>query len=401
MPNFLYKAIDRQGQFSHGAVELATEREVLVYLENLNLIPLEITVNNRLFNLRLKGLISRRRSLPLLEITNGLWLLLRAGLPLDRALKSVHDAMQDESARSLLHDIEQQIREGRSLSSALDKHRQQLGDLYISMVRAGEVTGKLDEAVGKLAEHLEQSKQFRDSVVTAIVYPVILLVVTLISIIVLLVVVMPRFKQLFLDMGTEIPGLTQFFISLSDFVIDGGPYLLITGAMLLSGLLVLQRSDATNLWLDEHVLKVPWLGGLLRKAEMTRFAMALAMLMKNGVSIQKSIQISNGVISNRFIGNMIENKSRVISEGRTFSAALGDIFPGMTRQIIKMGEEASELENTLEHVAILSREDLNRTIKRMLVVFEPLVIVFLGVVVAAVIGSIMVAVLSMNDMVLM
>lgn len=405
MPQFQYKAIDRNGQYTSGLVDQGTEKDVVQYLESLNLIPVSILLKGK--NFRFLGFESIRKNftrsgkLSSLDITLGLHMLLRSGLPLDKALKSVAATRQDQYSREILTEIENDIREGKSFSDALKSYREDFGDLYISMVRAGEMTGKLDETVGMLAGHLQQSKEFKDNVVTAMIYPVILLLVTLASIVVLMVMVMPRFKELFADMGGQVPALTQVFISLSDLMIDAGPYVMVLCILVLSSFLVLKNNNSFRDWADKNMLLIPVLGDLVRKIEITNFSMMLSMLMKNGVSIQKSLLVSADALSNRYLKKQINEKSQYIREGKSFSHSMANIFPSMTQQIIKMAEEASDLENALGHISNISREELNRNLKRFLGVLEPMIIVVLGLIVAAVIGSIMVAVLSMNDLVLM
>ncbi|MDH5179746.1 MAG: type II secretion system F family protein [Gammaproteobacteria bacterium] len=404
MPLYDYKVILRDGKMDSGTVELADKQEVLTYLEELNMIP--VAINEKRAGIfqyaTLSTLISKRtagKKPPIIDITNGIAMLLRAGLSLDRALKSMARATQNKQARAFLLDIEAEIREGRSFSSALEKRRDIVGDLYISMVRAGEVTGKLAECMTHLAKHLEQSRALREDLVTAMVYPLVLLVVTAISIILLMVMVMPRFKQLFQEMGGEVPAVTQLFIDISDLLANHGMTGLGIVLILLLIVNAVKKSEASSIWLDRKILALPWYGKLQEKLQMTRFAQTLALLLKNGVSIQNSIRISRGVLSNRYIEADIRNREQELSEGASFSNTVGQCFPLLTREMIRIGEEASELENTLLYVAEVAQQEVERSIKRVLGLLEPLIIVLLGLVVAAVIGSIMVAVLSMNDLV--
>lgn len=406
MPIYYYKAIMHDGQMETGTIEQPGRQEVLAWLETNNAIP--VTINEkpqRLWqDINLKSFTSfsvARQKLPLADLTNSIAMLLRAGLSLDRALKSVAMASDDTRVKTFLLEIENEIREGHSFSTALEKYRNDVGDLYISMVRAGEVSGKLDEAMAQLAQHLEQARALKENIITAMMYPMVLLTVTLLSIILLMVLVMPRFKQLFDDMGGEIPAITQLFISLSDLMSQHGMLGLFILLLLLLGFNTLKKKQNFTIWLDQHILRLPWYGALVEKLQMTRFALTLSVLLKNGVAIQQSIALGRGVLSNRFIEADIREREQLLSEGKSFSETVGQCFPKLTRQMIQIGEEAGELESTLDYVAGIAREDVDRAIKRVLSIIEPLIIVVLGLVVAAVIGSIMVAVLSMNDLVVM
>lgn len=406
MPLFEYKAISHDGQLESGCVDLPSKNEVLAHLETINAIPVAIDEKSQgHFSYGdIKNLILARRkhsSLPLIDVTNGLAMLLRSGLPLDRALKSIAAATDELNTKQFLLDIEEEIRAGHSFSKALEKRREQVGDLYVTMVRAGEVSGKLDESMGRLAQHLEQSKTLKDNIITAMLYPIVLLVVTLVSIIILMVMVMPRFKQLFEDMGGEVPAVTQLFIGMSEQINNHGVFAVIVISMLLLIFQVLKKKESVAIRVDQQVLRIPWYGALQEKLQMAKFSQTLAILLKNGVAIQRSLEISRGVISNRAIEADIKAREKLLAEGESFSATIGKRFPVLTQQMIRIGEEASELESTLEYVANIAQHDVDRNIKRILGIVEPLIIVVLGIIVAAVISSIMVAVLSMNDLVVM
>jgi general secretion pathway protein F len=407
MPLFHYRAITNDGHMEVGSIELPTKEEVLAHLEAMNAIPIAINegkhrnISPLELIRKLASFRGRSSSIPLMEITNGLGMLLKAGLPLDRAIKSIAIAVKDDKTKQFLSNIEAEIREGHSFSSALEKRVDVVGELYVSMVKAGEVAGRLDESILRLSQHLEHSKELKDNIITAMLYPVILLVVTLISIVILMVMVMPRFKQLFLDMGGEVPAVTQLFLNISDQMSNNGIYILMSLCLLLLIFQSLKRHEAFAVWIDAKSLRIPWYGSLIEKIQMTKFAKTLSLLLKSGVSIQRSLEISQNVIANRFIKEDIKNKAKLLNEGESFSSTIGTRFPLLTQQMVRIGEEASELESTLESIADIAQQDVDRNIKRVLGIVEPVIIVVLGVIVAAVISSIMVAVLSMNDLVVM
>jgi general secretion pathway protein F len=405
MPVFKYKVILSNGQIETGDIELSGKSEVLAHFEKNNSIPISIDEKTgRAGSLTdLKGLLEFKkhsRKLPLIQITNAIAMLLRAGVSLDNALDSAARAMQDEASRKFLTDISDRIRNGESFSQALKNWKAEVGAFYISMVHAGEVTGRLAESMLQIAEHLEKSKALRDNIVSALLYPIILLTVTLLSVVILMVFVIPKFKQLFEDMGGEIPAVTQLFISASDFMSDYGIFLLLPVLLLLLAMQYAHKNPAFRHRLDEKILGIPGLGKLLEKQLMSNYAKTLAMLLQNGVSMQRALRISRDVISNSYISDEIEEAEKQLNEGKTFSETIGKKFPPLVQQMLRIGESAGELDSTLDYVAQTAQEDVDRTIKRVLGVFEPVIIIFLGVLVAAVIGSIMIAVMSMNDLVI-
>jgi general secretion pathway protein F len=326
-------------------------------------------------------------------------MLLRAGLPIDKALASLATASIDSGTRKLLQQIGREIREGSSLSRALRGFENLFGRLYLSLVQAGEISGNLEVSIEHLSAYLESQRQLRERIVNAMIYPLILLFVTLFSIVLLMVVVMPKFKQLFEDMDAELPAVTQFFLSTSDFLRDYGSALCAALLVLIVAAFLLRGNAGFRALLDRAVLRLPWIGELVKKVQVSRYAETLSMMLHCGIPIQRSLGASSRVVSNDWIRRQLEQAAAEIREGASFSGAIGRYFPALTRQMIAVGEQAGELEQSLATVSKLIRHDVDRTIQRVIGIFEPMIIVFLGAVVAGVIASILVAVLGMNDLV--
>ena len=402
MGHYQYKALTQDGREVSGSLEYPEEQSVLIYLESQGYIPVDIEQiqDNGDTNSDISHSLKREfRKFSVIDFTNGLSMLLRAGLPVDKSLASLIAATNDTGSRHLLEQVERNIREGSSLSKALRQYEKLFGNLYISMVLAGEVSGNLDASIGRLSAYLEAQKILKDRIVNALIYPVILLVVTLMSIVILMVVVMPKFKQLFEDMGAELPAITKVFISVSDFMQEYGLIISVFLFCLVPVILYLRSNKDFSALMDGVVLKLPWIGPLINKIQMSRYAETLSMMMKCGIPIQKSLEISKSVISNSWISKQLSVSAERLKEGGTFSSTIGGHFPALTQQMVKIGEEAGDLVNTLSKIATISEQNVNRDIHRLIGILEPLIIVVLGVIVAAVIGSIMVAVLGMNDLI--
>ena len=402
MGRYQYKALTPDGREVSGLVDYSEEKAVLVYLESQGFIPVDVEERSDTHEPGddvTPGPGREHKKFSVIDFTNGLSMLLRAGLPVDKSLASLISATIDPSSRRLLEQLEREIREGHSLSRALRRFESVFGNLYISMVLAGEVSGNLDATIERLSTYLEAQKELKERVIGAMIYPIILLLVTVLSIAILMVVVMPKFKQLFEDMGAELPAVTQVFISTSDFMQEYG---LIVGVALISlapiTLYLRSNRDFCAL-MDRLMFKLPWIGNLAKKIQMARFAETLAMMLKCGISIQKALEISKTVVSNSWLSNQLSIAAERLKEGATFSSKDGAHFPTLTQQMVKIGEEAGELDSSLSKIAAISLQNVNRDIHRVIGIFEPLIIVLLGVIVAAVIGSIMVAVLGMNDLI--
>jgi len=399
---YQYKALTQDGREVSGALEYPEEGSVLAFLEAQGYIPIDIEFKgdgNGEPARRSRSLRREYRKFSIQDFTQGLGMLLRAGLPVDKALASLIAAATEPQSRKLLEQVERDIREGSSLSKALRQFENLFGKLYISLIQAGEVSGNLDASIERLSEYLESQSQLRDRIVNALIYPLILLVVTVFSIVLLMVVVMPKFKQLFEDMDAELPAVTQAFLATSDFLRDYGS--LISALLLgfIAAIPLLRRNPAFRATLDRFVLRLPWIGELLNKVQIARYAETLSIMLKCGIPIQQSLGASSRVVTNSWIRQRLSASANEIKEGSSFSAAIGQYFPSLTQQMVSIGERAGNLDKTLSNIARMLQHDVNRSIQRIIGVFEPLIIVTLGVIVAAVIGSIMVAVLGMNDLI--
>ena len=401
MAVYLYRALTQDGREVSGTLEYPEERSVLAYLESQGYIPVDIEVRKEGAEPAslARGLRREYRRFSVTDFTEGLGMLLRAGLPVDKALASLITASNDSGTRRLLQKIEREIREGNSLSKALRQFGNLFDRLYISLIQAGEMSGNLDATVERLAEYLESQNRLRERIVNAMIYPIILLIVTVFSIVILMVVVLPKFRQLFDDMGAELPAMTRFFLSASDFLRDYGS--LFSGLLLalICALFLARTSGSFAAWTDRLVLRVPWIGGLVRKVQIARYAETLSIMLKCGIPIQKSLEASNHVVTNSWIRQQLGTSADAIKEGKSFSAAIGQYFPALTQQMVRIGEQAGNLDQTLANIARVIQHEVNRSIQRLIGIFEPLIIVTLGFIVAAVIGSIMVAVLGMNELI--
>ena len=399
---YQYKALTQDGHEVSGALEYPEEGSVLAFLEAQGYIPIHIELkgdSNGEPESRPRSFRREYRKFSIQDFTQGLGMLLRAGLPVDKALASLIAAATEPQSRKLLEQVERDIREGSSLSKALRQFENLFGKLYISLIQAGEISGNLDASIESLSEYLESQSQLRERIVNALIYPLILLVVTVFSIVLLMVVVMPKFKQLFDDMDAELPAVTQVFLATSDFLREYGSLI----SALLLGLIVaiplLRQNPAFRATLDRFVLRLPWIGELLNKVQIARYAETLSIMLKCGIPIQQSLGASSRVVTNSWIRQRLSAAANEIKEGSSFSAAIGQYFPSLTQQMVSIGERAGNLDKTLSNIARMLQHDVNRSIQRIIGVFEPLIIVTLGVIVAAVIGSIMVAVLGMNDLI--
>jgi general secretion pathway protein F len=322
--------------------------------------------------------------------------MLRAGLPLDRALKVLIDMSVHEGMKSLLEDLLKTVKGGKGLSQAMQAYPDVFGNFYVNMVRSGEASGNLAEVLARLAEYLERAKAVRSSVVSALIYPSILLVVAVLSVTLMLGFVVPQFESLFADMGDALPLLTQGVIWVGEFIRSWGLLLLV---VVVGGVFLVRRwvkTPAGKIWLDQRMLKLPVLGGVVFKYEVARFSRTLGTLIGNGVSLLQSLSIALETLDNHQMRTAFEGLAPKVKQGGRISVALAEaeVFSPMVIQMARVGEESGNLgEMMLELASVYDGE-----VQAEVTLLEPLLILGLAAVIGLIIIAILMGILSVNDL---
>ena len=333
-------------------------------------------------------------------MTSELAVLLRAGLPLDRGLKVLIDMSAQPQMTYLLNDLLKSVKGGRALSQAMQPYTSIFGAFYINMVRSGEASGQLSTVLDRLVEYLENAKANRDSVVSALIYPAILLVVAVLSIVVMLGFVVPQFEELFADMGEALPPLTQAVIAAADFIAQWGIVLLI----LVIGLGIYVRRWASTeegrLTIDRRMLDLPLAGGIVFEFEVSKFARTVGTLLGNGVSLLQAISIAIDTVDNRVIKQALQVLPPAVKSGKRMSVALdeSDMFTPMVIQMIRVGEESGSLDQMMLELAKVFDDHVQSGVKRGLTLLEPVLILSMGFIIAVIIIAILMGILSVNDL---
>jgi general secretion pathway protein F len=404
MALFLYKAVGSDGNMVEGQSEGVNEQAVAAELQEDGSIPIEIiSARTR----PLSNLSLRRKNKPkilqkdIATFTKELATLLSAGLPLDRSLALLADLVPEKSPlRNIVLDVLDQIREGTPFSEALESQSGCFSRFYINMIRAGEAGGGLEGVLERLSEYLERSRELRSSVSTALMYPMILVTIAVLSLMMLLTFVVPQFQEMFESAGKELPIPTQVVVALSEFLQDSWWILLVGGF----SVYVYIRSQFSNLdtrpaW-DQRVLAIPLVKDLITKIEVASLSRTLGTLLGNGVTLMTALSIAKETLSNQVIAQVVEKASHSLQEGGNMSTPLmeSNLFPKMALQMIRLGEETGNLETMFNRVAHTYDQEIKITIERMLTMLEPILIVTLGLMIAGIIISILMAMLSVNDL---
>ena len=408
MPLFQYKAVSAAGEVNEGVMDAASQGAVIERLQGMNLIPIraaELAGNSSATvgqnAPKAASMFSRNTvSQPDLgNTTRELATLLRAGLPLDRSFEILINLAEKKSVADLLTEIRNEVRGGASLSKALDKHRDIFSRFYINMVKAGEVGGALGNVLQRLADHMERAKELKDSVVSAMIYPMILVVVSFLSVATLVIFVVPQFKKIFEQSGRALPLATEIVLATGTFLRGNWPVIL---GIILFALWLLSRSLSNPVsrarW-DAKFLRWPLMGDLIARLEMARFSRSLGTLLQNGVPLLTGLAILKDTLGNAVFRNAVEIISRDLKEGRGMSKPMleANVFPKMAVQMIAVGEETGKLDEMLFQVADVYDREVSSTIKRAMALIQPIMIVVLALVIGGIIMSILVAMFDMMD----
>ncbi len=412
MAEFAYRAADRSGATRDGALQAPSRDAALRQLRAQGLTPLRLVESAGAAPQEAGGVAvpqaprrARRRdrgpnAADVHHLTGELAVMLRAGLPLDRALRVQIGMSAKPSLAALLEDLLKAVKAGKGLSQALAPHRALFGDFYINMVRSGEAGGHLGAIMERLAEHLERLRVLRESVISALIYPAILVAVAVISVALMLGFVVPQFETLFADLGEGLPLPTRMIVGLGHGIADWGWLL----ALLTAAAVWLARrwlaTAAGGAWRDRRMLGLPVLGEVVRKYEITRFARSLGTLLGNGVPIVTAVGIATETIGNRHLRSALEGLAPALKQGGRLADALeaAALFTPLALNMVRLGEETGSLDAMLLELARVHDGEVQSGIKRALTLVEPLLILILGAVIAAIIVSILMGILAVNEL---
>jgi general secretion pathway protein F len=320
-------------------------------------------------------------------------------VPLDRALSITAELTERKSFRFIVLDVLRVLKGGRSLADSLATHPEFFGDLYINMVRAGEASGALAVVFERLTEFERTRDELRNYIISSMIYPALLAVVGLASIVVLLTFVVPRFATIFEDSTMKMPTPTRIMLELSDVV--KAYWMPVTIALLLAIIVwrVYTRTTAGRLWWDGLRIKIPLLGDALLKAETARFARAMGTLVQNTVPLVQSIGIAAATLNNKMIAAAMTGVAQGVKRGEGIATPLrkAAVFPPLAAHLLTVGEETGRLDSMFNKMADIYETDTRAAIKRFTTIFEPAVILVMGLLIGALILSMLLAITSIND----
>jgi MSHA biogenesis protein MshG len=386
MPLFTYKGRDINGAAVSGVLEASDSNALASILLTSQITPIDIRLNPQATAsgaLNLAWLEEKISSLDIMLFSRQMYTLLRAGIPIMHALSGLQSSTENKRFAQLVGELRQGLDGGRELSTAMSEHPKVFDSFYISMVRVGETTGMLDNIFLRLFHHLEFERFMRGEIKAALRYPSFVIAAMAVAIVVINIFVIPSFAKVFDSMHAELPVLTRGLLGFSNFMLAYWPMLL--GALAGSWFLF-KRYIATEQgryqW-DTFKLKLPIAGKIIHKGTMARFARSFALASKSGVPITNALKLVARTVDNEYIAQKVDGMRVGIERGESIlrTAKLAEVFNPLVLQMIAVGEESGSLDDLMQEIADMYQRDMEYEIKTLGAQIEPILIVFLGVLV--------------------
>ena len=402
MAIFEYKAVTQTGETLTGEMEAPTAELVIAHIQETGNIPVQAKEVGSGF--RLETLFRGRQGLSQREIgdiTGQLSTLLGAGLPLDRSLGILVELSENERIEKLLTKVRDRVREGISLSEALEERHGVFSRFYINMVRAGELGGALDQTLARMAEYLERAKELKDGVVSALIYPALLVILAVASLILLMVYVIPQFAPMFEDFGAELPLLTRIVMGVGALLQNFWWGLIGITLLITIWFRAQMKNPPSRLRWDGRFLGMKWVGDVIAKIEMARLARTTGTLLINGVPLLSAISISKNVMTNTVLREDVAQAAKKVKTGTPLAKALNESgnFPRLALQMINVGEETGQLDEMLLKVADTYDREVKTTIDRLMALMVPALTLGLAALIGTIVMSVLMAILGINELV--
>ncbi len=402
MGAFDYSALDGAGRVRKGTLEGDTARQIRQQLRDQGLVPLEVEeISGRVRGSRTPRAARGLNASQLALVTRDLATLVRSGLPLDEALGTVARQADKPRVNKLILGVRSRVMEGHSLASALEDFPQVFSELYRATVGAGERSGHLAVVLERLAEYLEKSQAVRQRMLLALLYPVLLTIVSVAVMVALFSYVVPEVVQVFQGIGQDLPWITRALITTSDLVVDWGFAFLVGLGLCFAGLTYLFRFRAPRLMFHRVLLAMPLISRLVRGLNVTRFTSTLSILLASTVPLVEALTVGASVVTNLPMRLTVEDAAKRVREGDSLHNALaqGRLFPPVTLQLIASGEVGGNLYAMLERAAEYQERETQTLVSVYLGLLEPLLILFMGGLVLIIVLAILLPVFDLSQLV--
>ena len=401
MAIFFYKALEKSGGMVDGELEGSDDKIVALKLQNMDLMPIHIGTKQsvRPWDLQMQWPFGGVSAKEIMFFTQELSTLVNAGLPLDRSLVICKELSDKPRLQSVVGDILEGIRQGKSFADSLSRHPKAFSKLYVNMVRAGEASGSLPTVLDRLVEFQQSADELKSYLISSLIYPSLLTFVGGASVIVLLNYVIPKFAEVFQDVGQSLPLPTQILLTISETTKTHWWWGIVGIGFLL---FIFSRFIATNkgrLFWDNLKLKIVILGQVFSKIEVARISKTLGTLVHNAVPLVQSLNIVKEITGNKVIANAIQEISEGVKEGEGVAVPMKrtGVFPPLAIHLVEVGEETGRLDAMLLELSRVYDKEVRSSIKNLITLFEPLMILVMGIMVGAIVISMLLAIVSINE----
>ncbi len=406
MPTFFYKATNTSGKIETGTLDVSNKQSALLRLERMGLFPIKVSdsqdrkkeIHFKSINLKDFRPSQRISAQHVLDFTDKLATLLRSGLPLAKGLSLLIETTAHEPMQEVIRQILKDVSAGQSLADALNKNPKVFERLYINMIRAGEAAGVLEQVLENIRNYLQVRQELKSFLISSLIYPSILGFTGLGTVMVLVLFVLPRFQQVFDQIGAELPFITQLLVDITSFFSTYKwviiPLILFIGL----GFRHWKNTDEGLLKWDTFKLKLPILGIVFTEIEVNRFSQTLGILLRSSVSLLDSMSIAKDIAENKVFQRAMDPIIKGIKKGDGMSTPMMQtaVFPKMAIHLVTVGEETGTLGEMFTKIANIYQANLEKTIKRVLAMFEPVMILVMFVIVGFIVAAMLMAVTSLS-----
>ena len=390
MANFRYQIIDSKGKMSEGIVEAATIGEASRKLkqDGKYIASLSLDKGRGLANMEIGS--PKLKTKDLVIISRQLASLLSAGITVVRSLDMLYQQLESKKAKKCIGDIYESVQSGRSLSEAFSEQRGVIPNIMISMIAAGEESGRLDEIMERLADHFAKEAKLKNKISSAMVYPKILAGLTLVISVSLLTFLVPKIGDTIKELGGELPGLTQFLLNFSDSLVHFWYIYLAVAGLLVYGFKLWKSSDKGSEQWATIMLRMPVVGKATRMNASARFTRTVSTLLKSGISVLQAVEITERSLDNVILQKRLAESRVEIRKGTSLSRAIRDIkeFPPMIYAMVSIGEESGTLDMILEKAAEYFEDEADAATQKLVSALEPVMIIIMAIIVGLVVGGI-------------
>jgi len=380
---FSFKAKDVSGRTVNGSLEAASEQEVLGKLSREGHFPLDVrqvTASRRLWDGDLLSALSRVKKKDLLIFTRQMRALLRAGVPVLSALRAIGQQTENPKLQKTIQVIGSEVEEGNTLSEAMRSHVKVFGELYVNTIKGGEVSGTLDQVLDQLSEVLEHELEMKAAITCAVRYPLMVVVTMFCSVFVLMTLVVPKFAALYARFQTRLPLPTKVLIGVSGFMRSYWHLLIIGAVCLMIAFARFVRSKTGRRIWHKFLSNIPVVGKLVSEIAVSRFSRMMAMLVRSGLPITRTLQVVAGAVGNALLEGEVDVLLQSVEEGSGLSPALSEskVFPPMVGQMVAVAEKSGTLDTVMEEVSRHYDAEVRYKVKNLTTLLEPMLLAALS-----------------------